>query len=190
MRIELDSQLKAEEVLPEIKLKKIVQAQWQKAGQSHWCLRCLSWRELQLLHQQDIREHAETIHVEQGAVRESVGEPAERLVGCADAYPQKWSLSLSQSAVSESFIRYWEEDCQEISERGGWEVWRPVATNIPFRDFSPLGLFKFRYYLDWCTLFRLYFYLFQEADTESALRTLREGASSRRIILIPKLGRE
>ena len=33
----------------------------------------------------------------------------KRLVGCADAYPQKWSLSLpqSQSAVSESFIRYY-----------------------------------------------------------------------------------
>ena len=55
----------------------------QQAGQPHWCPRHPSWWEtdvwtspwLQLLHPQDIIEHAETVHVEQSAARELVREP-------------------------------------------------------------------------------------------------------------------
>ena len=48
-------------------------------------------------------------------------------------------LKAAEKKIAKKFLK------EEVEK---YEDLLPVATNIPWRDFSPLGLLKFRYYLD------------------------------------------
>ena len=114
MRIELDSQLKAEEVVPEIKLKNVVQV---VKPSEHKLVSLTDARdvlpdgrqmyELQLSYSFSVSKTSENtlnLSMLSEVLYESqlesqlvmVYDSNKRMIGCVDAYPQKWSLKLEK----------------------------------------------------------------------------------------------